>query len=91
MLDEPNSNLDAEGDEALSRAIMGVRARGGIVVVVAHRPSAIAGVDLLLVMNQGESRPSARRTRCWPRCCSGAGGASPRPLKVVPEARSGES
>ena len=56
MLDEPNSNLDAEGDEALSRAIMGVRARGGIVVVVAHRPSAIAGVDLLLMMNQGRAQ-----------------------------------
>ena len=53
VLDEPNSNLDAEGDEALTRAIVGVRARGGIVVVVAHRPSAIAGLDLILVMNQG--------------------------------------
>ena len=42
VLDEPNSNLDAEGDEALTRAIVGVRARKGIVVVVAHRPSAIA-------------------------------------------------
>ena len=56
VLDEPNSNLDAEGDEALSRAILGVRARGGIVVVVAHRPSAIAGVDLLLMMNQGRAQ-----------------------------------
>ena len=53
VLDEPNSNLDAEGDEALSRAIMGVRARGGIVIVVAHRPSAIVGVDQLLMMHQG--------------------------------------
>ena len=53
VLDEPNSNLDAEGDEALSRAITGVRARGGIVVVIAHRPSAIAGVDLLLMMKSG--------------------------------------
>ena len=47
VLDEPNSNLDAAGDEALTRAILGIRARGGIVVVIAHRPSAIAGVDLL--------------------------------------------
>ena len=53
VLDEPNSSLDQEGDEALTRAILGVRARGGIVVVVAHRPSAVAGVDQLLVMRGG--------------------------------------
>jgi len=53
VLDEPNANLDSEGEEALTRAIQGVRARGGIVVVVAHRPSALAGVDSLLVMRAG--------------------------------------
>ena len=53
VLDEPNSNLDSEGDEALTQAILGVRERKGIVIVVAHRPSAIAGVDKVLVMNQG--------------------------------------
>lgn len=53
VLDEPNSNLDAEGDAALTAAITGIRARGGIAVVIAHRPSAIAGVNLLLVMQQG--------------------------------------
>ena len=47
VLDEPNSNLDAEGEEALTRAILGVRARGGIVIVVAHRSSALAAVDHL--------------------------------------------
>ena len=56
MLDEPNSNLDAEGDEALTRAILGARARGAIVVVVAHRPSAIAGVDYILVMAKGRQQ-----------------------------------
>ena len=54
VLDEPNSNLDADGDDALTRAILGIKARKGIVVVVAHRPSAIAGLDLILAMNQGQ-------------------------------------
>jgi ATP-binding cassette subfamily C protein len=53
VLDEPNANLDSEGEDALTRAILGVRARGGIVVVIAHRPSALAGVDTLLVMQAG--------------------------------------
>jgi PrtD family type I secretion system ABC transporter len=53
VLDEPNSNLDAEGDEALTRAIRSARGRGAIVVVVAHRPVGIEGVDLLLVMKEG--------------------------------------
>ena len=86
VLDEPNSNLDHEGDEALTRAILGVRARNGIVVVIAHRPSAIAGVDQLLVMNNGrqvdfgtKEATLAKLQRPIP---------SPPPLKVVPELES---
>ena len=52
-LDEPNSNLDAEGEEALTKALMGVRARNGIAVVVAHRPSALAAADTVLVLGGG--------------------------------------
>jgi PrtD family type I secretion system ABC transporter len=54
VLDEPSSNLDSEGEEALTQAILDVRSRGGIVVVVAHRPSAIAGVDQILVIGEGQ-------------------------------------
>src|SRR3954451_6198449 len=53
VLDEPNSNLDTEGDEALTRAVRGARERGAIVVVVAHRPIGIEGVDQLLVLKEG--------------------------------------
>lgn len=53
ILDEPNSNLDAEGEAALAAAIEEVRARGGIAVVVAHRPSALASLDQVLVMANG--------------------------------------
>ncbi len=56
VLDEPNSNLDASGEVALSQAILSVRRRGGIIVVVSHRYSALAGVDTLLVMNQGRAQ-----------------------------------
>jgi ATP-binding cassette subfamily C protein len=54
VLDEPNSNLDAEGELALTRAILASRARGAIVIIVAHRPSALAGVDLLLTLSRGQ-------------------------------------
>jgi PrtD family type I secretion system ABC transporter len=56
VLDEPNSNLDADGDEALTRAIIGARARGAIVVIVAHRPSALAGVDQVLALHGGRQQ-----------------------------------
>src|SRR6185369_12879799 len=55
VLDEPNSNLDFDGDKALTQAIVRVRQRGGIVVVVAHRPSALAGVDMVLAMLNGRA------------------------------------
>jgi ATP-binding cassette subfamily C protein len=56
VLDEPNSNLDAEGEEALTKAIAGVRERGGIAIVIAHRPSALNAVDLVLVMANGRAQ-----------------------------------
>ncbi len=55
ILDEPNSNLDTEGEEALSVAIGDVRARGGIVIVIAHRPSALVAVDHVLMMKEGRA------------------------------------
>ena len=83
VLDEPNSNLDAEGDEALTRAILGVRARGGIVVVVAHRPSAVAGVDYILVMAKGRQQHFGPKEEILARITQPV--APARPLKLVPE------
>ncbi|WP_346432234.1 type I secretion system permease/ATPase [Breoghania sp. L-A4] len=53
-LDEPNSNLDGEGEAALSAAVQTMRAKGSIVIVVAHRASAIAAVDKLLYIKEGQ-------------------------------------
>ncbi len=83
VLDEPNSNLDAEGDEALTRAILGIRARGAIAVVVAHRPSAIAGVDYILVMAKGRQQQFGLKEEVLNRVIQPS--TPPRALKVVPE------
>lgn len=53
VLDEPNSNLDADGDAALTSCITSLREAGSTVVVMAHRPSAIAAVNKILMLNQG--------------------------------------
>ena len=53
VLDEPNSSLDMAGESALSRAIRGIRERGGIVVVVSHRQTALMAVSHILVMSEG--------------------------------------
>jgi ATP-binding cassette subfamily C protein len=86
VLDEPNSNLDAEGDEALTRAILGVRARNGIVIVIAHRPSAIAGLDLLMVMTNGRQVEFGSKESTLKKLQRPV--PSPMPLKVVPELES---
>ena len=53
VLDEPNSNLDTLGERALTDALKAVRARGGIVIVIAHRPAALAAVNKTLMIQNG--------------------------------------
>lgn len=53
VLDEPNSNLDSDGENALDCAIQQLLARNAIVVLVAHRPSALASVDHVLMLRDG--------------------------------------
>jgi len=53
VLDEPNSNLDAIGSDALNNAIREMKAEGKSVIIMAHRPAAIAECDLLLVIEDG--------------------------------------
>lgn len=56
VLDEPNSNLDRAGDEALAAAIDGMRARGQTIIMVSHRVQAIGQADKLLYLDKGLQR-----------------------------------
>jgi ATP-binding cassette subfamily C protein len=53
VLDEANSNLDAAGDAALAVAIAGVKERGGIVIMITHRPATLGPATHLAVINAG--------------------------------------
>lgn len=83
VLDEPNSNLDTEGDEALTRAIRGARERGAIVVVVAHRPVGIEGVDQLLVLKDGRMQAFGPKETVLGQVLQRV--APPSPIKIVSE------
>jgi ATP-binding cassette subfamily C protein len=83
VLDEPNSNLDTEGDEALTRAIRAARERGAIVVVVAHRPVGIEAVDQLLVLRDGRVQAFGPKETVLGQVIQRV--APPTPIKIVSE------
>src|SRR5205085_7538415 len=84
VLDEPNSNLDTEGDEALTRAIRSARDRGAIVVVVAHRPIGVEAVDMLLVLKEGRMHAFGPKDQVLGQVLQRV--TPPSPIKVVSEA-----
>jgi ATP-binding cassette, subfamily C, bacterial PrsD len=84
VLDEPNSNLDTEGDEALTRAVRAARERGSIVVVVAHRPVGIEAVDMLLVLKEGRMHAFGPKEQVLGQVLQRV--APPAPIKIVSEA-----
>jgi PrtD family type I secretion system ABC transporter len=84
VLDEPNSNLDTEGDEALTRAVRAARERGAIVVVVAHRPIGIEAVDMLLVLKDGRMQAFGPKDQVLGQVLQRV--APPSPIKIVSEA-----
>jgi ATP-binding cassette subfamily C protein/ATP-binding cassette subfamily C protein EexD len=53
VLDEPNANLDAEGDAALQDAILHMRDAGSTIFIVSHRPTALSQVDLIVTIDKG--------------------------------------
>jgi ABC-type protease/lipase transport system fused ATPase/permease subunit len=86
VLDEPNSNLDTEGDEALTQAVRAARERGAIVIVVAHRPIGIEGVDVLLVLKDGRMQAFGPKETVLSQVLQRVNPPPPHPIKIVSEA-----
>ena len=54
LLDEPNANLDQDGEAALARALVELKRRGATVVIVTHRSNVLDLVDEIVVMGDGQ-------------------------------------
>ena len=91
VMDEPDSNLDAEGTMALSRAVEAHKKRGGAAVIVAHRHGAFAQCDTVYVMEAGRPVPAKGRGRGPVRRLRTGEGRAPEPApeRAAPAAGSG--
>jgi PrtD family type I secretion system ABC transporter len=89
VLDEPNSNLDGDGEAALQRAIVAAKKRGAIVIIIAHRQSSLIGCDKALVLMNGTQQAFGPRDQVLAKLMARAPqpAAADSNLRVVAEKR----
>jgi PrtD family type I secretion system ABC transporter len=81
ILDEPNSNLDSKGDEALTAAIQMLRNRGCVIIVMAHRPNIIGAVNKVLILHKGKVAHFGDKAEVF------GSATAPGPVRVTPAAQ----
>jgi len=86
VLDEPNSNLDGDAEQALILGLEMLKSRGCTVVLVSHRPTLVQGVDKVLLMRDGAAEAFGPRAEVLKRLAQGAPG---RPAEIVPSRAAG--
>ncbi|MBX6321324.1 MAG: type I secretion system permease/ATPase [Rhodospirillaceae bacterium] len=82
VLDEPNANLDTEGERALAQALAEVRREGATVVVIAHRPSLLAVADRILVLRDGRIEMQGSRDAILAKIAPKFAGPRSRPTEL---------
>jgi ABC-type protease/lipase transport system fused ATPase/permease subunit len=82
VLDEPNSSLDGEGEAALAQLLARLKTRGASVIMIAHRPSALAGLDKVMVLMNGGLAAMGPVGQILPMIAPGYRNPAPRPAEV---------
>ena len=83
VLDEPDANLDVDGEKALTRTILTLRAAGKIPIVISHRPNVLAALNMTLVMYAGRMIAFGTREQVFEQVARSA--SQPVPAASVPE------
>ncbi|MEX2642192.1 MAG: type I secretion system permease/ATPase [Acetobacterales bacterium] len=89
VLDEPNSNLDSEGEEALRRALLALKEKGATVVVIAHRPSVLTAVDKIMFLREGMIQAFGPAQEVLPQILQPAAASAPAAKLAPTAARAG--
>jgi ATP-binding cassette subfamily C protein PrsD len=87
VLDEPNANLDADGENALTRAIGIMRQNKSIVVVISHRPSALSALDMTMVLYEGKAIAFGPSAEVFARVRNSGGKGPPGTPQPPPQAK----
>jgi ATP-binding cassette, subfamily C, bacterial PrsD len=90
VLDEPNANLDAEGENALSRTILTLRHNKSVVIVISHRPNAIATLNMAMVLYEGKSIAFGSCEEIFARVRTSAGAPIPPPTASIPKKKAAQ-
>ena len=73
VLDEPNSNLDDAGEQALLECVDGLRERGASMMVITHRRPVLSRVDKILILREGQMAAFGNRDEVLAKLSGGAG------------------
>jgi ATP-binding cassette subfamily C exporter for protease/lipase len=84
VLDEPNANLDDAGETALVRAVQELKAKGCTVVLITHRPSAVAAADRIVLIRDGQIQVQGARDEVLALLRTPAAAPAAPSLAVVP-------
>jgi len=82
VLDEPNSSLDEAGEQALVRTLLALKAMGTTIIVITHRTSVLAAVDLMLILQDGQVKAYGPRDDVLAALQKGAQAAAAVPPKA---------
>jgi PrtD family type I secretion system ABC transporter len=83
ILDEPNANLDADGENGLAKAIELLRQKQSIVIVVSHRPNALAALNLTMVLYEGKAIAFGPREEVFQRVARSVSARAPTAAAAV--------
>ena len=81
ILDEPNASLDDAGIQALNQAVANAKANGQAVVLMSHRPSALAHCDKVMILDGGRMRAFGPREEILSRFVRGGPAVVPDPRR----------